>query len=240
MARSSWSCGKPGIPGIIPWCMPWCIPWAMPGWPRAPPGRTRPISAAASACTSSMVLATSFSRRGIHLLRLRSITSLHMNLILEETAFSFLVKPCSRTKYPSISGLERGMLSRFLPTVVRSWQRASMFSSGGISFCLPRRSRMQACRIFSMIIFSLNSSPIRRMLPRVASLTFFNLYSLSSSVMLGSAAISFMMLARWAAAPSNSSWHVLSRMRRKVMGLSSPSAGGNSARVFDSFRQRRA
>ena len=40
---------------------------------------------------------------------------------------------------------------------------------------------------------------------KVCKYTFFNLYSLSSSEMFGSAESSSMIFARWAAAPSNSS-----------------------------------
>ena len=56
---------------------------------------------------------------------------------------------------------------------MRRLHSASRFSSGGTSFLLslPMRSVMHACRIRSMIIFSLNSSPISRMLPSVASFT---------------------------------------------------------------------
>mmetsp|Transcript_4574 Transcript_4574/g.8606 ORF Transcript_4574/g.8606 Transcript_4574/m.8606 type:complete len:325 (+) Transcript_4574:1309-2283(+) len=233
MMRSSSKPAPP--PGACAWG---CCMWEGGGpWPAGRPGRAMPISAAASACTCSMVLASSFSRRGIHLFFLRSITSLDMNLILEGS-LSFLQNCCRRAKYASMSGLAawRGEASKCLPTVMSRLHSASTFSSGGRSLGLgPSKSLMHACRIFSIIIFSLNNSPIKRMLPRVASFTFRILSSRSSGLMSGCSAISCITVARAAAAPSNSSWHVFSRMRRNVMERCSPSAGGNSGSAMDSL-----
>mmetsp|Transcript_19505 Transcript_19505/g.26973 ORF Transcript_19505/g.26973 Transcript_19505/m.26973 type:complete len:207 (+) Transcript_19505:1185-1805(+) len=201
---------RPGMPGKWPpgiKCAPvpcgiMCCCCCCGAGPRI--GLCMPISLAAVAWTSSMVMASSFLVRGTHLLSLRSMTSLHINLILEGM-LSFLVKLFRRWKYPSTKALDRGAKSKFLPTVVSKLQSASTFSSGGTSRGFPRRSVMQAWRIFSMIIFSLNNSPMSRMFPRVFSFTNRSLNSFSSGVKLPPSAISCMAAARWAVAPSNSS-----------------------------------
>jgi len=45
---------------------------------------------------------------------------------------------------------------------------------------------------------------------------------------------------RSVSAPSNSSWHVFSRIWRNVTGLSPPAGGGNSGSSLDSFMHRSA
>jgi hypothetical protein len=90
------------------------------------------MRAVSSVVTCSMVLASSFSRRGIHLFLRRSTTSRHRNLILVGT-LSFLVSACSRWKYPSTSGLDRGDASKFLPTAQRHNRGASVSESQRVS-----------------------------------------------------------------------------------------------------------
>ena len=75
---------------------------------------------------------------------------------------------------------------------------------------------------------------MRRTLPSVRCLTRRSAASRSSGSRIVRSA------SRAAAASSNSSWHVFSSTRLKVIGLSSPAAGGNCGSSRDSARHRSA
>ena len=151
-----------------------------------------------------------------------------------ESRLSDSARTSSLAKYMSIICLgSLGDASISLPTVVSRLHSASTFSSGGSDLGAPRRSVTHACRIFSAIIFFLKSSPMSLMLPMVRTLTRFVAAAFSAGSVMDSSS------SRALPAPSNSSWHVLSRMRRNVMGLP-PSSAGNSGSSLDSRRHTSA
>mmetsp|Transcript_34021 Transcript_34021/g.55109 ORF Transcript_34021/g.55109 Transcript_34021/m.55109 type:complete len:304 (-) Transcript_34021:755-1666(-) len=182
------------MPGICKGCIDLCA------------AATR--SASASACTCSIVFAVSCFRLGFQPFPRNSIVSFSINLIrganLTFSDISFM-----RPKYLSIYGFALTW-SICSPIVASSLHRHSMFSSRGFSFS-PSKTFMHSCMIFSVNNFFLNSSPINRILPSMRSRCFRSVASLSSS--LRPSVFGFSCLV------SNSSWHLLRRIRLKFCCL---------------------
>mmetsp|Transcript_8080 Transcript_8080/g.49921 ORF Transcript_8080/g.49921 Transcript_8080/m.49921 type:complete len:357 (-) Transcript_8080:405-1475(-) len=160
---------------------------------------------------------------------LMSTVSLIMKRILEGRVTVFEIF-CNLDMQESTIGLADEEESKSFPVTDMSWHSASTFSSAREP-PFPTSSVMQTCMICSGTIFSLKSSPIKRMLPSVLCLTALSATSLSCTAFILSA------LSFCSAVPSNSSWQVFRRTRRKVMGLLSPSSDGKSGRSSLNFLQ---
>ena len=112
-----------------------------------------------------MVLGPVSLRRLTQLFRLKSMTSCMRKRTLLLVFFSRII-PAICEKYSSMLGVGiftgLGIFSSVWPTVVRNWHKLSRLSSSVALSSLP----MIECMIPPVIIPCLNSSPMKRILPR--------------------------------------------------------------------------
>ena len=194
-----------------------------------------PSAAAASAWISESVIASSFFTRGTQSALRSSMTSRHRKRTRESNFELSSASAPRRAKYISIICFgSLGEASSSLPTVTSRLHNASTFSSGGSTEGDPNKSVTHACRIFSAIMRFLYSSPMSLMLPMVRTLTRFAAAARSAGSAMDSSS------SRALPAPSNSSWHVLSRIRRNVTGFPPSTPLGNSGSSLDRRRHTSA
>mmetsp|Transcript_5951 Transcript_5951/g.10352 ORF Transcript_5951/g.10352 Transcript_5951/m.10352 type:complete len:232 (+) Transcript_5951:1278-1973(+) len=167
-----------------------------------------PSSASAWARTSSSFLAVNTSRRGTQLLFLRSSTSLITKRMRADTFLKsepiFSRDLSTSSSFFFVSG--RSLLVSRMPAVVIISHAASMLCSGGTRPLNDNRSSMHVVMIQSLTMSCLYNSEIRRTFPNVR---FFTARSACSRSLRS---VHLLAASRAASVPSNSSWHVFSRI----------------------------